>query len=81
MQITVTEPVVLPQGKALQGRKVKLTWNKVKNADGYEVYGAVCSGGHEVTESREGKKLTLSKVSRKKLDKTKDYKFRIKPIA
>ena len=25
-----------------------------------------------------GKKLTLSKVSRKKLDKNKDYKFRIK---
>lgn len=78
MQITVTEPVVLPQGKALQGRKVKLTWNKVKNADGYEVYGAVCSGDMKLQKVVKGKKLTLSKVSRKKLDKNKDYKFRIK---
>lgn len=78
MQIIVTEPVVLPQGKALQGRKVKLTWNKVENADGYEVYGAVCNGNMKLQKVVKGKKLTLSKVSRKKLDKNKDYKFRIK---
>ena len=59
-------------GRALQGRKVKLTWNKVKNAEGYEVYGAVCSGDMKLQKVVKGKKLTLSKVSRKKLDKNKD---------
>lgn len=52
--------------------------NKVENADGYEVYGAVCNGNMKLQKVVKGKKLTLSKVSRKKLDKNKDYKFRIK---
>lgn len=61
------------------GAKAIIKWGKVKEADGYEVYGAYCGPRKAVKlktiKSGTTVKATISRLNGKKLNLTKNYKF------
>ena len=54
-------------------KSVKLTWKKVKNADGYIIYGSAC--GRKMKKLKTITKGTVNKWTNKKLKKGKFYKY------
>ncbi|MCD8078264.1 MAG: Ig-like domain-containing protein, partial [Lachnospiraceae bacterium] len=63
------------------GSKIKVTWGKVSNADGYEVYFSQCGKTLKkvkTVKSGSTTSYTISKLSGKKLNLTYDYKVQVK---
>ena len=54
-------------------KSVKLSWKKVKNADGYIIYGSAC--GSKMKKLKTITKGTVNKWTNKKLKKGKFYKY------
>ena len=63
------------------GKKIKVTWGKVKNADGYDVYMAYCGKDREkVVKSVKGANnlsVTVSKLKDKQINQKKSIKCRV----
>ena len=63
------------------GKKIKVTWGKVKNADGYDVYMAYCGKDREkVVKSVKGANnlsVTVSKLKDKQINQKKNIKCRV----
>ncbi len=63
------------------GKKIKVTWGKVKNADGYDVYMAYCGKDREkVVKSVKGANnlsVTVSKLKDKQIDQKKNLKCHV----
>ena len=63
------------------GKKIKVTWGKVKNADGYDVYMAYCGKDREkVVKSIKGANnlsVTVSKLKDKQINQKKSIKCRV----
>ncbi len=64
------------QAKAAKAEKtsIRLTWNKVKNADGYVIYGAKCKNGTKFKAIKTVKKQSTS-FTHKKLTKGTYYRY------
>lgn len=58
-----------------KNKSVKLTWKKVKNADGYIVYGSQC--GKKMKKIKTIKKASTTSYTHKKLKKGKFYKYMV----
>ena len=63
------------------GKKIKVTWGKVKNADGYDVYMAYCGKDREkVVKSVKGANnlsVTVNKLKDKQIDQKKNLKCHV----
>lgn len=73
---SVKQPVVKKQGKKIYKKEVKLSWKKVKNADGYKIY--MKSGNEKykaVKTISNGKTVSYTK---KNLKKGKTYYFKVR---
>lgn len=62
--------------KALKGKKIKLTWSKVKDADGYIVY--VKYPGKSKYAKAVTKKATVKSVTHKGLSKNRVYYYKVR---
>lgn len=62
--------------KALKGRKIKITWSKVANADGYILY--VKYPGSRKYVKAVTRKAIVKSVTHKGLSKSKVYKYRVR---
>ncbi len=67
--------LLLLKGKAKK-KSVTLTWNKVKNADGYIIYGARCGKDLKKVATVKGNSTTTKTI--KKLKKSALYKYKVK---
>ena len=61
----------------LKKRKVRITWKKVKNADGYQVYRATKKNGKDKAVSTL-KKGTAVSYTNKKLKKKSTYYYKVR---
>ena len=67
--------------KVTSGKKVKITWGEVANADGYEVYVSNCDkSGFTLAKTVSSSKLSLSltKVNGTKVKLTQSYKAKVR---
>ena len=64
-----------------KGSKIKISWGKVKDADGYEVYVAYCGTNFnkkkpaKTIKNNETLSVTITKINGKKLNLKKNYKL------
>lgn len=58
-----------------KNKSIKLTWNKVKSADGYIIYGAKCGSSMKKLKTLKGNKKVA--YTHKKLKKGKYYKYMV----
>ena len=56
-------------------KSVKLIWNKVKGADGYQIYGAKCGKANKLKLLKDTKKGSTKTYTQKKLKKGTAYKY------
>ena len=70
---TLTKPTL--KVKALKGKKIKLTWGQVANADGYVVY--VKYPGQKAYVQAVTRNATVKSVTHKGLSKRKTYKYKV----
>ncbi|MBQ9014662.1 MAG: hypothetical protein IJ109_00950 [Firmicutes bacterium] len=64
--------------KAKKGKKAKLSWKKVKNADGYEIYRSTKKNGkYKLVKTIT--KASKVKITNKKLKAKKKYYYKIRP--
>lgn len=56
-------------------KSVKLIWNKVKGADGYQIYGAKCGKSNKLKLLKDTKKGSTKSYTKKKLKKGTAYKY------
>lgn len=56
-------------------KSVKLIWNKVKGADGYQIYGAKCGKANKLKLLKDTKKGSTKTYTQKKLKKGMAYKY------
>ena len=56
-------------------KSVKLTWNKVKGADGYQIYGAKCGKANKLKLLKDTQKGSTKTYTQKKLKKGTAYKY------
>ncbi|MDE6760662.1 MAG: leucine-rich repeat protein [Lachnospiraceae bacterium] len=68
------------QARAVKATKstVSLKWNKVKGADGYQVYGAKCGKKNKYKELKNITKNSTVKYTQKKLKKGTAYRYVVK---
>ncbi len=68
------------QARAVKATKstVSLKWNKVKGADGYQVYGAKCGKKNKYKELKNITKNSTVKYTQKKLKKGSPYRYVVK---
>ena len=63
------------KAKNLKGRKVKLTWSKVKGADGYMIY--VKGPKDKKYKLRLTKNARVKSITHKGLKKNKKYRYKV----
>lgn len=65
----------------ISGNSLTVTWNKLKNADGYDIYAAPCDDNFKKITLSVGKNKTsaaIRKINGKKINKKKPYKVKVK---
>ncbi len=73
---SVKQPVVKKQSKKIYKKEVKLSWKKVKNADGYKIYMKSGNGEYKAVKTiTNGKTVNYKK---KNLKKGKTYYFKVR---
>ena len=77
IQVQVSQTLKKPKlkVKALKGKKIKITWGRVANADGYVVY--VKYPGQKGYVQAVSRNATVKSVTHKGLTKGKTYKYKV----
>lgn len=63
------------------GKAIKVTWGKVANADGYDIYAAKCGNTMNLEKTVKGNgkvSLKLTKINGKKVSTAEEYKVQVK---
>lgn len=68
-------PLQLAVGKQKGSRGIKLTWRKVKDCSGYEVYWSYCDGKQNYKKLKTVKSTGKCQAIHKKLKKNRAYKY------
>ncbi|MCI8337632.1 MAG: hypothetical protein HFH62_02960 [Lachnospiraceae bacterium] len=68
-------PLQLAVGKQKGSRGIKLTWRKVKDCSGYEVYWSYCDGKQNYKKLKTVKSIGKCQAIHKKLKKNRAYKY------
>lgn len=76
VQNTVT-PLILLKGTAGKN-SIRLNWNQISNADGYEIYGSLCGGKYSYKKIKTITKGTTKTWTQNKLKSANVYKYYIK---
>lgn len=76
--ITVISPVTIVKCSPVKSSKIKLTWNKNKDATGYDIYGTQCKTKIKKLKTVKKAGYTVKKVGKSKIKSDRSYKFYVK---